>query len=74
MRDSECRVGIVFDMQFSSLMHQRDLGKHLDLGWTGYPVWSVIWPKIRYGRIFSLTSLKLSGRISDNLVFYIKQH
>jgi len=27
MRDSECKVGIVFDMQFSSLMHQRDLGK-----------------------------------------------
>ncbi len=29
---------------------------------------------IHYCRIFSLTLLKLSGRISDNLVFYIKQN
>ena len=28
----------------------------------------------QYCRIFSLTFLKLSDRISDNLVFYIKQH
>ncbi len=30
-------------------------------------------PDIRSDRIFSLTLLKLSGRISDNLFFYIKQ-
>jgi len=27
MEDSSCKVGVVFDMQFGHLMHQRDLGK-----------------------------------------------
>merc|ERR1712142_386546 len=27
MTESECKVGVVFDMQFGDLMHQRDLGK-----------------------------------------------
>ncbi len=31
-------------------------------------------PDIQNCRIFSLTLLKLTGGISDNLVFYIKQH
>ena len=34
----------------------------------------IIRPVIHYCWIFSLTLLKLSGRISDNLVFYIKQN
>ncbi len=34
----------------------------------------IIRPVIQYCRIFRLTLLKLSGRISDNLVFYIKQN
>jgi len=29
MADSSCKVGVVFDMQFGNLMHQRDLGKCL---------------------------------------------
>ena len=27
MEDSSCKVGVVFDMQFGDLMHQRDLGE-----------------------------------------------
>ena len=29
MSDSSCKVGVVFDLQFESLMNQRDLGKAL---------------------------------------------
>jgi hypothetical protein len=29
MGDSECKVGVVFDMQFGNLMHQRDLGNFI---------------------------------------------
>ena len=31
MKDSTCRVGVVFDMQFAGLMHQKDLGKQVYL-------------------------------------------
>ncbi len=27
MADSSCKVGVVFDMQFAALMHQKDLGR-----------------------------------------------
>ncbi|XP_023348981.1 tRNA methyltransferase 10 homolog A, partial [Eurytemora carolleeae] len=27
MSESECKIGVIFDMQFDHLMHQRDLGK-----------------------------------------------
>ena len=26
MSESECKIGVIFDMQFDHLMHQRDLG------------------------------------------------
>ena len=42
--------------------------------WFGrIPDIEIIRPVIQYCRIFSLALLKLSGRISDNVVFYIKQ-
>ena len=60
-----------------TLILYRDITCIYHYGWTGYPVGpdiEIIRLDIQYCRIFGLTLLKLSGQISDNFVFYIKQN